>query len=121
MDHNFRHIKAEPEESAHCVMFARSRLTEQDVLELGDEIMQLAEEEKCPRIIFDFVSATPECLFSVFLAKLVSLQKKLEEQGGGLHLCNCNPQVISIFAACCLDRVLRIFDSRFQALEAFPA
>lgn len=118
MDQDFRHINVEKEGDACIVQFRRSRLSEQEVLELGDEILQLAENENCPRIVFDLLSETPECLFSVFLAKIVSLQKKLEAMGGGLHIANCNPHVVGIFSACCLDRIFKIFESRQEAINA---
>ena len=117
MTDNYRHMNVEPQENAFCVLFSRQRMTEQDVLEMGDEIIQLARTEDCPRIVFDFASSTPECLFSVFLAKLVGLQKKLEEMGGGFRLCNCNEQVLGVFKACRLDQVFSIYDSRQAALE----
>lgn len=115
----YRYIRVEPEENARCVMFRQQRMTEQEVLELGDEVLRMVDAEDCPRVVLDFASTTPECLYSVFLAKLVSLQRALEAKGGGLRLCSCNPQVVGVFRACCLDRIFTIAPDRAAALDGW--
>ena len=66
------------------------------------EILQLGREGGCPRIALSLGPKTPECMYSVFLARLIALQRRLRESGGDLKLCECTPQVIDILDACVL-------------------
>ena len=60
----------------------------------------------------------PECLYSVFLAKLCWAQRVLGEEGGVLVLCEVDPMVRSIFEACRLDEQFRFAENFDQAVSA---
>lgn len=102
MPKSYRHLLVERHGDVACVRLARPRLDENEIHELALELIHLAREGGCPRIALSLGPQTPECLFSVFLAKLISLQRRLNEMGGGLKLCECTPQVIDILDACVL-------------------
>ena len=99
---NYRHLLVERHGAVACVRLAQPRLIENEIHELALELIHLAREGGCPRIALSLGPQTPECLYSVFLAKLISLRRRLKELGGGLKLCECTPQVIDIFEACAL-------------------
>jgi hypothetical protein len=102
MPHSYHHILVERHGGVAVVRLARSRLDEHEIYELSLELIHLAREGGCPRVALCLGPQTPECLYSVFLAKLISLQRRLEALGGGLKLCQCTDQVIEILDACVL-------------------
>ena len=102
MAKNYRHLVVERYGNVACVRLAKSRLDENEIHELALELIHLAREGGCPRVALCLGPQTPECLYSVFLAKLISLQRRLESLGGGLKLCQCTSQVIEILDACVL-------------------
>lgn len=53
------------------------------------------------------------------LGVLVSLSKKIREQGGELRLANLNDDLKTLFELTKLDTLFHIADSRERALEAF--
>lgn len=111
METSYRYVDFEIEEGVATISLKQNRLTEHEVIELSREILQMANDHDCPRVILDFENKNPQCLFSVFLAKLVGIQKQLEQMGGGLRLCHCNKYVMEIFDAC---RLSTIFDLRTE-------
>ena len=99
-----------------CVRLAKLRMDENDVYELSRELHRLAKQEGCPRIALCLGPETPEFLYSVFLAKLIALQRHLDEIGGALKLCQCTPQVIDILDVCVLLDRFDLVDSPATAL-----
>ncbi len=53
------------------------------------------------------------------LGVLVSLSKKIREQGGELRLANLNEDLKTLFELTKLDTLFQIADSRDRALESF--
>ena len=53
------------------------------------------------------------------LGVLVSLSKKIREQGGELRLANLNEDLRTLFELTKLDTLFQIADSRERALESF--
>ncbi|MDX2182477.1 MAG: STAS domain-containing protein [Gemmatimonadaceae bacterium] len=53
------------------------------------------------------------------LGVLVSLSKKIREQGGALRLSNLNDDLRTLFELTKLDTLFEIADSRERALESF--
>jgi len=53
------------------------------------------------------------------LGVLVSLSKKIREQGGELRLANLNEDLRTLFELTKLDTLFHIVDSRQEALESF--
>jgi anti-sigma B factor antagonist len=53
------------------------------------------------------------------LGVLVSLSKKIREQGGELRLANLNDDLKTLFELTKLDTLFQISDSRERALESF--
>ncbi|HKB41670.1 MAG TPA: hypothetical protein VKD72_34920 [Gemmataceae bacterium] len=116
MADSYRHIIVERHGNAACVRLIKVRLNENEVHELSRELLRLGKEDGCPRIALCLGPQTPECLYSVFLAKLISLQRRLGEIGGALKLCQCTPQVIEILDACVLLDRFDLVDNPTDAL-----
>ena len=85
------------------------------------EQLDLAKAEACHGLALSLGPKSPECLYSVFLAKLYWVQRVLNEQGVGLVLCEVEPAVHAIFEACKLDEQFRFaadFDAAVEALKS---
>jgi hypothetical protein len=80
-------------------------LDEPTIHEATGELRSLVIEEGCRKMALSLGPESPECLYSVFLARLIALQRVLREHQGELVLCHVQPAVRDIFAACCLDRL----------------
>ena len=77
-----------------------------DELEKGDR-----------RFLIDF--AQTGYIDSSGLGVLVSLSKKIREQGGELRLANINEDLKTLFELTKLDTLFQIADTRERALESF--
>ena len=69
------------------------------------------------RFLIDF--AQTGYIDSSGLGVLVSLSKKIREQGGELRLANLNEDLRTLFELTKLDTLFQIADSRERALESF--
>jgi anti-anti-sigma regulatory factor len=55
----------------------------------------------------------------VFLAKLMTVQRHLRQQGGALVLCEVSPEVRSVFEACRLDQQFRFVKDFDEAVATW--
>lgn len=69
------------------------------------------------KFVIDF--ANTGYIDSSGLGVLVSLSKKIREQGGELRLASLNEDLRTLFELTKLDTLFRIADSREEALEGF--
>lgn len=102
MPQTYRYITFDRHGNAACVRLVKNRLEETEIFETFVELLRLAKEEGCPNLALSLGPQTPECMYSVFLAKLIGLQRRLRELGGSLKLCECTAQVVDILRACVL-------------------
>lgn len=49
----------------------------------------------------------------------LSLQKRLQQKGGGLKICCATPPVLNLFRLMSLDKVFGLFPNREEAIRAF--
>jgi hypothetical protein len=101
---SFRHIKVERREDVFCVRMRHSRLEENEIYQFGEELVSLCHREGCRKLALSLGPETPDCLYSVFLAKLVSVRNTLLKVGGRMVLCEVGPVAKSVFEACLLHR-----------------
>jgi hypothetical protein len=100
MDASYRHINVVRDGDVFCVRLRPHRYDETAIQELSDELSSLVIQQGCRRLALSLGPESPQCLYSVFLAKLVSLRRLLAEQGGGLKICEANDHTQSVFEAC---------------------
>jgi hypothetical protein len=112
-----RLIEVERRGDVFCTCLRRQRLDEPEIVELADQMLGLVRHEGCRKLALSLGPGPPEFLYSVFLAKLIKLQRVLREQGGELVLCHAGPEVHNIFEACCLDNLF-LFLPDFDAAVA---
>jgi len=105
MTRPFRYIDVELRGDVFCVRLRQPRLEEPAIYELSTELRSLVTSDGCRKMALSLGPQSPECLYSIFLAKLINLQRVLREHGGELTLCQAPRDVLDIFEACSLDRL----------------
>src|SRR4051794_32164610 len=87
-----------------CVRLAHARLEENEIALVGDELIDLCTHEGCRKLALSLGPETPYCLYSVFLARLVSVRNAVQKEGGQMVLCDVGPNAYGAFEACMLHR-----------------
>ena len=101
---SYRLIRVDQQEDVYCVRLRHSRLEEIEIHQLGEELISLSTQQGCRKLALSLGPATPDCLYSVFLAKLVAVRNVLARAGGRLVLCEVGPITFNVFEACLLHR-----------------
>jgi hypothetical protein len=94
------------------------RLAVDGLDQLLADLDQLVADGNCRKLVLSLGPEEPECLYSIFLAKLVSIQRRLTAAGGALVLAEASDSVRKIFAACRLDDIFRFEPDRNAAIAA---
>ena len=100
MERPYRHLVVERQQDICCVRLRQLRMEEADILEMADELVNLIDQEGCRKIALSLGPGRVECLYSVFLAKLVMVRRLLAEGNGRFKICEATPETIGVFEAC---------------------
>jgi hypothetical protein len=100
----YRFITVERQGDTDCVRLQNPRLEEGEIHLVGNELIDLCESGGCRKMALSLGPKTPDCLYSVFLAKLITVRNTLARHGGQLVLCEVGPVAFSVFEACLLHR-----------------
>jgi hypothetical protein len=100
MNDCYRWIEVERAGEVCCVRLREQRMDESGLHELGRELTHLVTEGAARKLAFSLEHISPDCMYSVFLAKLVTLRRTLQECGGALKLCAVTPDTLGVFEAC---------------------
>lgn len=118
MDRPYRYIEVEQHPPLVCVRLKQRVFSDPELENLGDEIARLVDEQGCRKLVLTLGPPEPQCLYSVFLAKLINLQKRLENDGGALALTNLNPTAMAFFEAAGLETFFRFYPDVATACAA---
>jgi anti-anti-sigma factor len=121
MERPYRHIEIERPGDVHCIRLRQPQLDEAALYELCDELTQLVAQDGCRKMVLSLGPEEPRFLYSIFLAKLVTLQRRLQAGDGGLKLCDVGPDTKNIFEACGLVRLFEFYPDKGAALQAFAS
>ncbi len=113
-----RHILTTQVGDVTCVSLIKHRLTEEQLLQMTDEIIALIDGG-CRKMVFSLGPGALQCLYSVFLSKLVMFQRVMREHGGTMKLCDVTPEVREVFEACRLNDLFDFAPDQSAALAAF--
>src|SRR5262245_12923487 len=102
-----RHSVLERRGDVFCVRLRKPRLEETAIHEFAAELLGLVTEDGCRKLVLSLGPEPPQCLYSIFLAKLITVQRRLGEHNGALRLCEVHPDVHALFEACKLDKYFR--------------
>lgn len=121
MNRPFSQIEVDQIGEVYCVHLRNPRLDEIGLEELGAEMARLVDEMGCVKMILVLGPEEPLCLYSVFLAKLVNLQRRLNLMGGALGLAQVSLETMKIFQATGLDKYFSFYPDRESAMAALAA
>ncbi len=93
----------------------RHIVDEEKVGVIGKQLLRLGEQAGHRSIVLNFSAV--ERISTEMLGKLVALQKKVQDRGGRLALCQVNPNLQEIFKLFKLPRLLTIYDDEQEALQ----
>src|SRR5438128_9521281 len=97
MERPYRYILVERQQAVFCVRLRCLHMDETEILGMADELVRLIDAEGCRQMALSLGPGPVECLFSVFLAKLVMIRRLLAERDGRLKICEALPQTIGVF------------------------
>ena len=114
----YRHLDVERRDEVWCVRLRNRRLDDLQLGEMTDELVSLVNTDGARKLALSLGPEPPQFLYSVFLARLVSLQRLLRRHEGALVLCELRPEVYRIFEACRLDSQFRFARTLQEACSA---
>ena len=95
----------------------RKILDEQNIQIIGEQLFGLVDESGRKKLLLNFGNV--EYLSSAALGKLITLNKKLQQAGGRLILCNIDAQIYEVFEITKLNKLFSIHKEEQAALQAF--
>jgi anti-anti-sigma factor len=117
MDRPYRHLDVRREGDVFCVRLRDYQLNEVELYEMCSELLRLPEQDGCRKLVLNLGPPDPEFLYSIFLAKLVSLQRRLQASAGSIKIAGASPATQSIFAACRLDSLFDFVNDEETAVQ----
>jgi hypothetical protein len=117
MERPYRHLEVRREGEVFCARLREFRLSEPQLYEMCGELLRLPDKDGCRKLVLSLGPPEPEFLYSVFLAKLVSLQRRLDGAGGALRVVTTSAATMSIFAACRLDTLFHFAPDEATAVQ----
>ena len=116
-----RHLDVECHGDVFAIRLRELQLDEAGLDAVGQELNALIDVDGCRKMVLSLGPEDPECLYSVFLAKLVTIQRRLHEHGGTLKLADASPFTVGIFDACRLKELFDFVPDRASAIAALSA
>jgi anti-sigma B factor antagonist len=100
------------------VSFTDSKiLDEQKINQLSDELNRVADRCAGGKLLLSFDGVT--FMSSAVLGKLVSINRKCQENGTKLKMCQIAPDIMKVFEITRLNKVIDIYDTEEKALSAY--
>jgi hypothetical protein len=119
---NYRLINVDRQEDVACIRLKKTRLDETEIILLGDEILHAASQSLRPRVALSLGGQqAPECMYSIFLAKLISLRNAMRRQEGDFVLVEVGPVAYAVFEACHLHKEFAFLPDFAAAVRYFQA
>jgi hypothetical protein len=104
MEYTYRYFRVERDGDVFRVRLRQTRLEEGEIHLVGEELAALVTQGGCRKLALSLGPEPPDCMYSVFLAKLVSLRNLLARHEGRMVLVDVAPITYSVFEACQLHR-----------------
>ena len=113
-----RRLEAEEIGDVTVVSFMdRKILDEQNIQVIGEQLFGLVDQDGRRKLLLNFGNV--EYLSSAALGKFITLNKKVNQAGGKLILCNIDPQIYEVFEITKLNKLFKIEKEEQAALQAF--
>jgi anti-anti-sigma factor len=117
MSRPYQHLDYADHGGVFCVQI-KTGLHENTLDAFGDEMSRLVDEEGCRKLVLCLGPGDFECLYSVFLAKLINVQRKMDAVGGTMALAELSENTQDVFRATGLDKHFKFFPDRTSAIKA---
>ena len=101
-----------------CVRLKKPRVEDHQMEDLGAELARLIDEENCRKMVLNLGPEEPECLISIFLAKLINLQRRLDGMSGALTLANASDYTRNIFSIAGIEKFFHFYPDQQSAVQA---
>jgi len=118
MERAFNQLEYLEQDGVFCARVKHQQLKEEDLEELSSELARLVDESGCRRMVHWLGPGDLECLYSVFLAKLINLQRRLEQVGGRLALAETSPNTHDVFRATGLEKYFKFYPDQSSAVQS---
>ncbi len=115
----FQQIEVDNQGDIFCVRLRHKKMNEEELSKMAAELGFLVDQEGCRKMVLSLGPEDPILLYSVFLAKLVSFQKKMRQANGTLKLSEVGPQTQDIFRVCRLVDLFEFYPDQHSALASF--
>jgi anti-sigma B factor antagonist len=110
-------LKVKKVGDVRVVHFLDQKLIEDIVIhDWGVQLYRLIEEEKDKKILLNFTGL--QFMSSSALGKLITLNKKANQQGAKIVLCSIPQDILEVFQITHLDRVFTIAKNESEGLNA---
>jgi anti-anti-sigma regulatory factor len=113
----YQFIAFERDGDVFCVRLLNVRIDDDQMEDLGAELARLIDEENCRKMVVSLGPEELECLMSMFLAKLLGLHRRLQDQGGLLALAHVSDYTRGIFRSVGIEKFFRFFPDRATAVQ----
>ncbi len=97
----------------------RNILDEANIQAISEEISAVIDRADIPKILISFSNV--DHLSSAALGALITINNKIREKSGQLHLANIDPQIYEVFVITRLNKLFNIHDTTDQAQAAFAS
>lgn len=121
MQHPYQFIALQRDGDVLCVRLKNPRVEDHHMEDLGAELSRLIDDENGRKIVVSLGPEEPDCLISVFLAKLISLQRRLDVVGGTLVLAHVSDHTRDLFRAAGIEKLFYFYPDQQSAAEALHA
>jgi anti-anti-sigma factor len=118
MQRVYEHIEFRVKDGIYCAHIKHHKLEESGLDELSEELARLVDEDGCRKLVLCLGPGDFECLYSVFLAKLINLQRRLREVGGTVVLAEGGPNTLDVFRTSGLEKFFRFYPDELSAISA---
>ena len=121
MERPYRFIEFALTGDVFCVRLRQPRIAEHEMDDFGTELARLLDEENCRKMVLNLGPDEPECLVSLFLAKLINLQRRLEGTSGALTLAYVSDYTRNIFRIAGIEKFFHFYPDEKSALQALSS
>jgi len=97
----------------------RNILDEANIQAINEEITGVIDQSQTPRVLISFSNV--DHLSSAALGALITINNKIREKEGQLHLANIDPQIYEVFVITRLNKLFNIHETTDEARGAFSA
>ena len=115
--HEPHHVRVAQRDGAMIVGFIESKIYEETAItSLSEELQAVTVQPDCRKLILNFSGV--ELITSAMLGKLISTNRRMDEKGGTMIMCEMGDNLRTVFQTTKLDNILKICETEADALAS---